>query len=278
MKFKSVFILFNAAVGISFLFVFAMPFIALGGSYAAAFWTSNWPLALALVVVLGLIDAFFLYNWRLFSLLEQEDWPALAHYLEARVVGKGRYDGRLVRLLANTYLVLSDAASVVGLEQKVAAAKPRLLGPNSLIFGVARVLLNRGDDTVDYFAERRKKASKGDAEWLEWYYAFSLLLGKRFAEATDVLLPLSATAKDAIVASLSAYFLEDTLARALPDRAEECRTAAEAASSRVREKLPNKTAWDKELSRARGNIHVVVLTKSIEEAGTRLFARGAEAV
>ena len=31
MKFKSVFILFNIAVGASFLFVFAMPFMALGG-------------------------------------------------------------------------------------------------------------------------------------------------------------------------------------------------------------------------------------------------------
>jgi hypothetical protein len=272
LKFKSVFILFNAAVGVSFLFVFAMPFIALGGSYAAVFWRSNWPLALALVAVLSLIDAFFILNWRLFSLLEREDWPALSHYLEGRVVGKGRYDPRLVRLLANTYLVLSDAASVVELEKKVAAAKPRLLSSNALVFGVARVLLNKSDDTIAFFAERRKSPGRDSAEWVEWYYAFALLLGKRFDEAAEVLIPLSASAKDAVVAALCAFFLEDTLSRAVSARSADCLAAATAAASRVKAKLPNRAAWEKELAKARADIHVVVLTKSLEEAGERLYA------
>lgn len=271
MKFKSIFALFNAVVGISFLFVFAMPFLALGVEYAGSFWAANWPLALALVVVLSGIDAFFIANWRLFTLLEREDWPALAHHLEERVVKKGRWSARLVRLLANTYLVLSDAAAVSALEAKAAKAKPILVDKNALVFGVARVLANDPASSVSFFAARRKSKKTESPEWVEWYYAFSLLLSRDFASAADVLLPLSSSAKDALVVALAASFLGDSVSRALPSRAAEFGAAADAARARVLKRLPTRAAWDKEVERARADIHAVVLSKSIEEAAKGLY-------
>ena len=109
-----------------------------------------------------MIDGFFGYNWKLFSLLEREDWPALAHYLEDRVVRKGRWNSRLVKLLANTHLVLSDASAVIELEMKAAAAKPAVLSKVALVFGVARVLKNDPSGAVAFFAARRgpKKIGK----------------------------------------------------------------------------------------------------------------------
>ncbi|MDL2230060.1 hypothetical protein LJC14_07420, partial [Treponema sp. OttesenSCG-928-L16] len=79
-------------------------------------------------------------NRRLFYLLEREDWPALVQYLEGKVMRGGNYSPRLVKLLANTYLVLSDPRSVMALERKLAAAKPALLDRNALVFGAARIL------------------------------------------------------------------------------------------------------------------------------------------
>ncbi len=271
MKFKSVFLLFNIAVGVSFLFVFAMPFLALGGEYAFTFWKSNWPLAAALLLVLGALDGFFAYNWRLFTLLEREDWPALAHYLDERVVRGGRWNGRLVRLLANTYLVLSDADGVIELEGKAASAKPSLVRSNALVFGVARVLKNDPPAAVAFFAERRN-AAKGKDDWIEWYYAFSLLLDKRFEEAADVLLPLAQSAKDAIVAALCSSFLVNAVAKSVPSRREEAERAAAAAADRVRKKFPTEAAWAKEVEKARADIYVVVLGKSIEDAGRQLYS------
>lgn len=272
MKFKSVFILFNIAVGASFLFVFAMPFFALGGEYAFTFWKSNWPLAAALVLVLAAIDGFFALNWQLFALLEREDWPALAHYLEERVVRKGRWNGRLVRLLANTHLVLSDTQAVGELEAKVAAARPRLLDANALVFGVARVLRNDPAGAAAFFKARRSAARRENADWIEWYYAFSLLLDRRFAEAGDILLPLSAKARDGIVTGLCASFLGGAVARAVPEKAAEYETAAKNAGDRVRVRFADRTSWDNEVAKARTEIHVVVLTKSIDEAAERLYA------
>ena len=271
MKFKSIFVLFNAVVGISFLFVFAMPFFALGAEYALTFWAANWPLALALVAVLLIINAFFIVNWRLFILLEREDWPALAHYLEGRVIGKGRWNSRLVRLLANTYLVLSDPRAVATLEGKVAAAKPKLIDKNALVFGVARVLSGDAAGAVSFFSARRVSKKTESPEWVEWYYAFSLLLAHDFQAAADALLPLSATAKDAIVVALSASFLGDSIARALPARQAELAAAAEAARSRVLKRFPSRDQWNKEAEKARADIHAVVLAKSIDEAAAGLY-------
>ncbi len=271
MKFKSIFILFNLVIIASFVFVFAMPFFALGAEFARTFWLSNWPLALVLVLILGGIDGFFISNQRLFALLEREDWPALVSYLEDRVVKKGRYSSRLVRLLANTYLVLSDSAAVVALEAKVAAAKPALLDKNALVFAVARILANDPAGAASFLAERRKSGKAEAPEWVQWYHAFSLLLNRDFSGAADVLLPLSSIAKDPLVIGLSAFFMGDSIRRALPERKDALSQASDAAGQRVLKGLPTRAAWDKETERARAEIHVVILSKSLEEAARNIY-------
>ncbi len=273
MKFKSIFILFNAVVGISLFFVFAMPFFALGSQYATSFWALNWPLALILIGVLIALDLFFALNWTLFALLEREDWPALSVYLERRVVGKKHWSPRLTRLLANTYLVLADAPAVVGLEKKVADARPALLDRNALVFGVARVLLGDAKASVAFFSDRIGKKNLENNDWVGWYLAFSLLLAKDFSRAADTLIPLAAKSRDALVTALAWHFLGETLIHALPDRSVEIRSATETARARVLSKLPTKETWDKEIIRANADIHVVVLSKSLDEASARLYSQ-----
>jgi len=260
-------------VGISLLFVFAMPFFALGSQYASSFWASNWPLALVLFGVLLALDLFFALNWTLFGLLEREDWPALSVYLEKRVVDKKRWSPRLTRLLANTYLVLADAAAVIALEGKVAEAKPALLDRNALVFGVARVLKGDAKETVSFFSNRIGRKNLENPDWVAWYLAFSLLLAKDFSRAADTLIPLAATSKDALVTGLSWHFLGETLSLALPDRKTEIAEAVEKARSRVLSTLPTKESWNKEIARANADIHVVVLSQSLEEASVRLYSQ-----
>ena len=128
------------------------------------------------------------------------------------------------------------------------------------------------DDPADFFAARRTGKRGADRDWIDWYYAFALLLRRDFALAADVLLPLSVQARDALVAGLAAFFLEDTLAKALPARSAELVAAAAAARDRVLAKLPTKAAWDKEIDRGGAAIHIVVLNKSLAEAGARFYA------
>ncbi|GAB1481489.1 hypothetical protein MASR2M78_03040 [Treponema sp.] len=270
MKFKSIFALFNIVVGVSFIFVFAMPFFALGSEYALSFWKGNWPLALLLIVVLIGIDIFFALNWRLFALLEREDWPALTHYLEERIIGKGQWSPRLVHLLANTYLVLSDPAAVESLESKVRQAKPSLLERNALVFGLAHILSNNHEKAKEFFLARLQRKKQGD--WLQWYYVFSLLLLHDFSSAADTIENLAVDAKDALVTALCYSFLKDTLAHALPERTDTLIRLAKTARERVLARFPTRESFEKEIQRAGADIHVVVLSKSIHEAADSLYS------
>lgn len=272
MKFKSVFVLFNLVVAASFGFVFAMPFLALGSEYAWGFWAGHWPVAAALAALLAGVDAFFFANRRLFALLEGEDWPGLCHYLEGRVVGKGRWSPRLVRLLANSYLVMSDPASVVALEAKAASARPSLLDKNALVFAVARILSKDHAGAASFLAARRASGKAEEPEWVDFYFGFASLLARDFESAASALEPLSRTAKDALVVALSAGFLSGSLAKALPEKADSLRSSADAARARVKAKLRDRAAWDREVERSKAEMHVVVLSKTVAEAAAELYA------
>jgi len=270
-KFQSIFILFNIVVAGSFVFVFALPVFVLGGKFAGTFWLANWPLALGLLAILGGIDAYFFSNQRLFALLEREDWPALVQYLEDRVIKGKRYSPRLVRLLVNTYLVMSDSAAVLALEKKVAADKPALLKKYALEFAVARILAADHAGAAAFIAERRRELG-GGADWLRWYHAFALLLARDFSAAADILTPLAADAKDPLVTALAGHFLGQTVIKALPEREAELRTAAETTRVRVLKAYPTRAAWDKQVDRARSEIHVIILSKPIQEGAEHIYA------
>ena len=115
MKFKFLVIIFNILIIFFLSAVAVLPLALLGRDFAFTFWRSGWPLAGVLLIALIVLNVFFLSNRRLFRLLEREDWPALVDYLEHVVLGKRQYSSRKVRLLLNSYLVMSDSPAVLRL-------------------------------------------------------------------------------------------------------------------------------------------------------------------
>ena len=274
MKFKHLFIAFNGAIVFFLALMFLIPFIAFGVDFALLFWRSSWPLAAALGLFLVGISLYYLFNRRLFYLLEREDWPALVRYLEGRVLQDGRFTPRLVRLLANSYLVLADAAAVMDLERKLAHAKPALVNANALLFGVARIL---GQDPVG--AARLfsgcLEAGKGESpEWIRWYYGFALLLNRQFAQAGEQFSLLTREARDALITGMSAYFLGTTLGKVLPQE-EGFAAAARDGKERVKKTLPSPVSWRKESEKMQTEVYAVVLLKYIGEAGDWLYGGAA---
>ncbi|MCA1950513.1 MAG: hypothetical protein LDL24_08060 [Treponema sp.] len=275
MKFKSIFILFNVVIILSFGFVFLMPFFALGAEFALNFWKTSWPLGLLLLIILAVLDGFFLSNSKLFELLEREDWPALVQYLENRVIKQRRYSQRLVKLLIHSYLVMSDSQGVINLESVLKKEKPSLLSGNRLLFGLSHILKGDHEGATELFLEQeRTKGLKN--EWERWYLCFALLLQKQFAEASDRLVVLARDGQDSLVCALSALFLWDTIQRALPDKAASAREAAEIAKTRIRKTLPDRNAWNKELKKAQSDIHVIILGKSLEDAARFIYEETSE--
>jgi hypothetical protein len=266
--------LFNIIILVFLCLVFILSFFVLGTQFAFTFFRSGWPLALVLILILGGLDIFYFLTRRLFLLLEREDWPALVQYLEGRVIRDGQYSARLVRLLANTYLVLADSAGVISLENKAAIAKPSLLDDNALIFGTARILGKDIPGAVRFF-QAHKSSGKGEAaQWVCWYYGFSLLLDRQFDPAADQFLALANESSDAVLTGLSAFFLDDMLVHLLPDRSAQCAAAAEAGKKRVHKSFPRISGWNKEIARVRTEVYAAILSKYIGDASAWLYPKG----
>jgi hypothetical protein len=275
LKFKHLVIIFNIVI-IFFLSAIALlPVLFMGPDFALVFWQSGWPLALILFLALVVLNVFFLQNYRLFMLLEREDWPALVDHLEQTVLGKGRYSYRKVRLLVNSYLVMSDSAAVLRLESKVAIAKPALLESNALAFGAARILGGDLKGAAEFFQTRleKEKASNrrfADTQWIRWFYGFSLVLASVFDKAEGEFKALASASNDAIVAGLSAYFLANTLLKHSLNPAE-CRSLADSGHERVKKTLKNIEGWKKESAKVETEVHAAIIKKYIDEAGIWLF-------
>jgi hypothetical protein len=273
LKFKIIFIFFNIIILFFLAFVFVLPALALGADFAGFFWRSAWPLAAILFLILLGTDFFYVRNYRLFYLLEREDWPALVQYLEDRVLKRGHYSSPLVRLLANTYLVLSDYRAVLSLENKMAIAEPGLVTDNALIFGTARILGKDYEGAARFFEEKAGKVKPKIAVWVRWYFGFAQLLNRWFSQAADRFADTVKESDDAVLTGISAYFLATTLTKTLPDRGLELMAAAMDGRQRVRNTLPTQAAWNKETARIRREVYAAVLSKYLDETSQWLYIK-----
>jgi hypothetical protein len=271
LKFKSIFLIFSTILLLFLAIITALPFIFLDPSSLISFWRINWPFVLALVLFFLGFNVFYIVNWRLFMLLEKENWPALARYLEDRVIKKNNYTPRLVRLLANTYLVLSDSLAVMSLENKVAMAKPSLLDKNALIFGTARILGKDISGAVRFFEIRRGTVQSGLKDWVSWYYGFALLLDRRFDDAGREFSFLAQLSRDAVITGLSSFFISENIAYILAEKKEDLLNISSAGRERVRKVLPSRTNWDNELARLPKEIHAAVISRHLMDAGLWLY-------
>jgi hypothetical protein len=275
LKIKFVFILSNVVLLVFVGFLSTIPFFMGPSDFVPAFWRLSWPPALILFFFIIALDCFYFYNRRLFLLLEREDWPALVQYLETRVIRKGHYSPHLVRLLANTYLVLSDSAAVISLENKTAIAKPALVETNALVFGAARILGKDIAGAVNFFSARLGPASgrvpRKQAQWIRWYYGFALLLDRQFTPAADQFILLAREADDALAAGLSAFFLHDTLARVFPERSLELNALAAEGQNRVKKFLRTRKDWDRETAKIETEVYAAILFKNLENAARWIY-------
>jgi hypothetical protein len=244
----------------------------MGPSFSITFWKMNWPLILVWVLLIAALNVYYFANKKLFLLLEKEDWPALVCYLEERVIQKGHYSSRLVRLLATSYLVLSDSASVMSLENKTAVRKPALVDAHSLVFGAARILGNDAAGALRFFKTRKDSAKAHSKDWLAWYYGFSLLLNRQVEDALREFSLLASSSRDGVVTALSSYFLAKNLQIIMPQLRHEFREISELGKKRALEAMPKMEAYKREVSRLSTEIHAAAVAKFLEDAGLWLYA------
>jgi hypothetical protein len=271
MKFRTIFILFNVVILTSFLFVFFLPIFLLGPESSIAFWKGNWYLALVFLLLIVGLNAFFLANRKTFSLVEREDWGELSAHLVGLMFPRSRFTTGRVRLLVNAYLLQSDIAGIEALESELEGKKPAILRKNALLFGVTRLLRNRSEEAETFFSKYLDAKDVESRDWLRFDYGFSLVLQKKSGEARPFL-EEGLRSRDPILCLLAAYLLGSVGAAAAPSEDE--RKAAEAKADAARAKLRKRYSnakWSKEVERAKSEVHIVILSKLIDDAGAWLY-------
>jgi hypothetical protein len=238
------------------------------------FWNQFLPLLIALFLILVSLDVYYFFNGKLLSLMEKEDWPGAVQYLEGQVFKKGRYTLYFVRLLAQNYLLLTDIAGIIDLENKTAIANPRLVDKLALLFGTARMLQKDMPGALNFFTNRlnAKRPNKKDFLWIRFYYAFTLLLNWRFTEASREFTVLSKISTNAIITGLSAWFLQDVLTKAIPEQREDINNAAQGGVKRVKENTYDEQEWRSRAAALQKDVHVTLLVQYIQDAGKWIFA------
>jgi hypothetical protein len=278
LKFKYLIITFSIIIVIIIIVTAFLPALLTRGgsgfeesmSFAAYFRYISLPLILFMVLLLVCMSIFFLLNYRQLSLLEREDWPALAYYLEQKIFVKRRYNTRNVRLLSSSYLVISDYLSVLKLEKKAQIARPSVVSKNVLLFGAARILNNNPDEAAAFFRMHLKKCRSRDKQWVYWFYGFSQLLAGDFSPVESIFSSLAISSKDALITGLCAYFLNTSLEKKSINP-QKCRETAEIGKNRIKKALKNHSGWKKEVDRMGTDIHIAIIKKYIDEAGNWLF-------
>ena len=210
MKFKTLFLLFNAIIVISFAFIFLMPLPVLGWEYALSFWGQNWLIAVLFVVLLAGIDSYFLAQWRLFSLLEREDWPGLTALLEEELGRRGVLSLQRTKIFLNACLISQNPGRISLLRDDYVSRKVKFLPKVALSLGLPLVLEGKAPAIEEFFGPLAEdKRTGSDRPWIRWCLAFGRLLNQDAERARSLLERGLSDKSQPLLQLLSLYLLDN---------------------------------------------------------------------
>jgi hypothetical protein len=115
------------------------------------------------------------------------------------------------------------------------------------------------------------QGSGADREWISWYYGFALLLDRQFGPAAERFSIFAETSRDGILTGLSAYFIDGTLQKFLPEKTLVLAQKAREGRERVKAVLKHRTDWNREAKRLETEVHAAVLTHYIGKAADYVY-------
>ncbi len=265
MKFKIIFILFNIVVLFSLLIITIMPIFMLGAEYSSFFWSESWYFILAFLIVIGIIDVYFLYNWKIFHFLEEERWQDLSEYLEGRLKPGRILPGYIVRIMINAYMMNGNLKGIETLGELIKEKKPALFRKLLIPFSIPVILKSNPEHMVKYFKPFYRSERVKEHQWVAYLYGFSLLLQKKGDEARVPLTELCRQKTPPVLKLLTLYSL--SLIRNDVGEEDDC---FEKFKSGLLNEYTSET-FKIEIEKNRSNVVVTVLSKFCKDAVQWLF-------
>ena len=268
MKLKVLIIIFNAVLLTLFFTALSFSFFTADIEVIGNFSKNYWVFILLFLILLVGTNLFFISNWKFISALEAEDWPALSLYLETEIFQKHHLTAKKVRLLCEISILLGDFEILKRLERVLQENKPEYIRTFASRFAAAKLLSSDYEGLADFMAHIVEH-HRAYSPWIAFYDAFSAQMLKRKREAMEKFLRILDTEQDPLVRLLSVYFI----ASGLYHYSNVQKDALDNRIAEEKEKLKKYSLhyWRKYVQKEKQNIHVLVLTKVIDDALIWLF-------
>jgi hypothetical protein len=271
LKFKTIFVFFNILIIVSFISILCMPYFMLGWDYVKIFWGTHWYLAAVFFVVMAAMNAYFLRNWKLFSLLEIENWKGVREYLEELVYKKKKESRQAVRLLINTYIVLADTKALGELSRYLEQKPSRYFGFFALELGIPYLVENDPAAMRDYFERALRNPASRKKDWLRWGAAFAGLgsSGRETREAAaGELADLASGSREAVLRLLAVYLLDNRA-----EKNDESGPFTAGVRAALRSSY-TRSSWEKSAGRFKVSLGGLILKQLLRDAENWLFEEG----
>ena len=268
MKLKVLVIIFNAVLLTIFFTVLSFSFFTTGTEFIGSFFKNYWIFVLFFTPLFIGMNIFFISNWKLITTLESEDWPALSLYLETEIFEKHHLTAKKVRLLCEISILLGDFEILKRLERVLEEHKPKYIRTFASRFAAAKLLSNDYQGLAEFMA-RTVVQPHETSPWIPFYDAFSAQMLRCYREAAEKFSRMLETEQEPLVRLLGVYFMAYGLYHYLGIDKDDADKRIEAEKRKL--KKHSLQYWKKYVQKEKQNIHVLVLTKAIDDALTWLF-------
>ena len=268
MKLKVLIIIFNAVLLTIFFTVLSFSFFTVGTEFIGSFFKNYWIFVLFFMILFIGMNIFFINNLKLITTLEAEDWPALSLYLETEIFEKHHLTAKKVRLLCEISILLGDFEILKRLEHILEEYKPEYIRTFGSRFAAAKLLSNDYQGLAEFMTRIAGQPHK-TSPWIPFYDAFSAQMLKRYREAAEKFSHILETEEEPLVRLLGDYFMACGLYHYIDVSKDEADKRIEEEKRKL--KKHSLQHWKKYAQKEKQNIHVLVLTKAIDDALTWLF-------
>lgn len=268
MKLKVLIIVFNAILLTIFFTVLSFSFFTAGTEFIGSFFKNYWIFVIFFMVFFIGMNIFFVRNWKLITTLESEDWPALSLYLETEIFEKHHLTSKKVRLLCEISILLGNFEILKRLERVLEEHKPQYLQAFASRFAAAKLLSGDYQELTEFMA-RIVIQPHESSPWIPFYDAFSAQMLKRYPEAAEKFSHMLETEQEPLVRLLGVYFMACGLYHYIEVSNDEADKRIEEEKRKL--KKHSLQHWKKYAQKEKQNIHVLVLTKAIDDALIWLF-------
>jgi len=172
-KFGAIFFLLNSLMLFA-LFLVLIPLIFNFGWDGMAAVRTVWIVLPMLVLLVGVLDFYFIRNWKLLSLLEAEDWLGSLAWLENRLYVRRKLNRTYSSLLINTALSVSNLDAIRRLEVEIRQKKPVLLRTLGVALGIPVLLKQDWKAIAEHYGPLAEDSKTRARHWAIWCRAVAL--------------------------------------------------------------------------------------------------------